>query len=370
MEHLIIKYINGEISKEELILLKEGLEDPKTIEQLKDYLELESSIQLSLNDIDPENIYRSLNLPLTPQTKVRRLSPKFRLIRYAAAIILLIGLATTLKFFLSPEITEFTPDATIITLKLDDGTIKEFDEEEAVISVDDFTSDPMVQATENATAIHYNEINVPYGKKATVKLSDNSQVILNSGSLFKYPSSFEKSGTRNVTLEGEAYFTVTKDAEKPFIVETGQMNVEVLGTEFNLSCFNDDNQTMAVLIEGSIRAQNTLNNASLTIKPGEAATLKDEYLTVGQVDIQKHTAWLHGDLLFIDDTFETVLKKLERHFNVAIINNNPSLNRVRYNGRFNTETITQILDAFKVNTDFEYSIENNQVIIKNQMPMK
>ncbi|MCQ0112008.1 FecR family protein [Zhouia amylolytica] len=370
MEHLIIKYINKEISEEELALLKEGLKNPEVKKQLKEYIDLESSIQLGLKNIDMERVYNSLDTQLSSEDNLEKRAARLSYLKYAAAITIIIALAASFQLFINRDINEFTPNATTITLKLEDGSIKEFDETEAIISVDDFVAGSEPKNSNNKTDIAYNEINVPYGKKATIKLSDNSQVILNSGSVFKYPTSFDGSDLRSVTLEGEAYFTVSKNAQKPFIVQTAEMDVEVLGTEFNVSCFKDDKQTLAILVEGSIKAKNTLSNTSVIVKPGQAATLKDKNLTVQPVDIQKYTAWLHGDLLFIDDTFETVLKKLERHFNVVIINNNPALNEVRYNGRFNTETLEQILEAFQVNTTFEYTLKNNQIIIKNETPMK
>lgn len=371
MEHIIIKYINKEISEEELEILKEGLKNPVIRKQLEDYLDLESSIQLSLKDIDLDRTYERLETGLQNNPKVKTLHPKRKFLKYAAAIVILIALGTTgVQLFFKPTATKFTPDQTTITLKLEDGSVQEFEEEELVISAGDYISEKNQVTPNTPTTISYNEINVPYGKKATIRLSDSSQVVLNSGSIFKYPSSFKNQDLREVSLEGEAYFSISKNASKPFIVQTKKMDVEVLGTEFNLSCFNDDNHTMAVLIEGSISARNVSNDRSVIIKPGQAAAVNNDSISVSKVDIQKHTAWLHGDLLFIDDTFETVLKKLERHYNVVIINNNPSLNLVRYNGRFNTETVEQVLEAFKINTSFEYKIEQNQIIIKNQVPMK
>ncbi|RAV27935.1 FecR family protein [Sinomicrobium soli] len=369
LEHLIIKYINKEISKEELASLKEGLRDPEVRRQLEDYLELEGAIQLGIRDIDPDKIYGQLEVLLTPEPGVRKIAVGRSFLKYAAAVVLLVALAASAALFLSPGEEQLPPD-NIITLRLEDGSVKKFDEEQPVISAADFAVPRHTQNTKKTASAGYNEINVPYGKRATIRLSDESQVVLNSGSVLKYPSAFDGTDLRKVLLEGEGYFIVTKNPGKPFVVETRGMHVKVLGTEFNLSCFNDDNQIEAVLVEGSISAESTISGTSVVVSPGEAAILRRETLSVRKVNIQKHTAWLHGDLLFMDDTFETVLKKLERHYNVEIVNEDPSLNEVHYNGRFDTETVEEVLEAFKVNTPLEYSVEKNKIIVKRQAPMK
>lgn len=156
-----------------------------------------------------------------------------------------------------------------------------------------------------------------YGETKQIMLPDSSEVWLNSGSTFQYPSTFKK-GTRHVSLEGEAYFSVKKDVSKPFIVSTNQLSVKVLGTEFNVKAYLDDNKTIATLNTGKIEV-NTVSDQSRILKPNEQLTYnnKTAHIDIAEVQANDISAWTNGQLFFTDASFTEILQTLERRFGVS-----------------------------------------------------
>ncbi|MBC9795432.1 FecR family protein [Sinomicrobium weinanense] len=367
MENLIVKYLNNEISPEELAELKEKLKDPGFKQLFEEYRKVNSLAELSIGNIKTDEKLKALEKAIGDRpNRVVRFSRQY--FRYAAVFILAIAVVSVLSLIFKKGGLPDGDRNPAITLKLEDGTVKKITDDKPVITVDTYTRtkdiNPETTKT-NKTTTPLNELSVPYGKRVRVKLPDGSEVSLNAGSKLKYPSTFKEKGQRNVYLEGEGYFSVIRNEKVPFVVHTPKMDIEVLGTKFNVSSFSNDDRTTAVLVEGSVAVRETVTRKSVVIKPGQAAIAEDNGISVKKVEVSKYVAWTRGELLFIDDTFEDILKKLERHYNVSITNKAPSLNQVRYSGRFDTESIDQVLEAFKINTDFEYYIEKNRIIIKN-----
>ncbi len=218
--------------------------------------------------------------------------------------------------------------------------------------------------SENKFETKYNELVVPYGKKFELRLSDNSHILLNSGSKLRYPTVFVSGVARTVYLEGEAYFSVEKDKESSFVVVTEDINIKVYGTQFNVSSYKNEKNTSTVLVEGSIGVYKEDREGleeSRDLVPGERAEILDGNLIVNRVNVEKYVAWTEGKLYFLDDKFELILKKLERQFNVTIENKIEELNDKRFTGTFTEETIDQIFKIFQEHTPFEYSMTDNMI---------
>ena len=215
----------------------------------------------------------------------------------------------------------------------------------------------------------YNTLTVPYGKRFDVLLSDGTEVTLNSGTSLKYPVQFLKAGNRQVFLDGEAFFNVAKDSVNPFIVHTNELNVRVLGTQFNLSSYPEDQYVNTTLVEGSVSVYNIQDafdssDASL-LKPGFKAEWNkfNKQILVEEADIAMHTDWLNGKIILRHVPFKNIVKKLERHYNVEITNHNLQLNEELFTARFDIETIDQVMETFNKTYPIEYSIINKQVTI-------
>jgi ferric-dicitrate binding protein FerR (iron transport regulator) len=142
-------------------------------------------------------------------------------------------------------------------------------------------------------------------------------VWLNSGSSLTYPVSFI-SNERKVSVTGEAYFEVAHDASRPFIVKNGSMDVQVLGTHFNVNAFKDDgNDTKVTLLEGSVK----INNGSATglLKPGQQAAVTKEIKIVNDVDLNLVMAWKNGYFEFDNASLQNVLKEVSRWYDVDVV---------------------------------------------------
>lgn len=216
-----------------------------------------------------------------------------------------------------------------------------------------------------------NILKVPYGKTFKVILSDGSSVELNSGSTLKYPSVFKENEPRTVFLEGEAFFNVSKASASSFIVNSNSSSVKVLGTQFNVSSYEEDDITEIVLVEGSVgvkisSASNETQDYSV-ISPSQMAAISktSANLKITNVNVDKYIAWKNGNLFFENDQFETIKKILERHYNVIIINHFTELNKFRYNGNFQNDSIEKILNTIKTHTNFSFERKGDTISINN-----
>ncbi|OYX27276.1 MAG: hypothetical protein B7Z06_04495 [Flavobacteriales bacterium 32-35-8] len=267
--------------------------------------------------------------------------------------------------------------APLITLELEDGSIKTLNEINSEI-ITDSKGKKVVTQKQNLLLysneggheeekLIYNKLTIPYGKKFQIVLSDGTHVFLNAGSSLRYPIKFLDKFDRDVYLDGEAFFEVKKDAEHPFTVITEKMNTRVLGTKFNVSSYKNEDNTSSVLVSGIINVYNASENynpnKAIIIKPGQRAHFQENNIDVEQVNILKYTSWTEGKLFFVEDRFDLILKKLERHFNVSINNTYTALNKEFLTGTFETESLSQILKTFQTYTPFNYTIKGTIITI-------
>jgi ferric-dicitrate binding protein FerR (iron transport regulator) len=234
-----------------------------------------------------------------------------------------------------------------------------------------------------------NEITINPGSRTKIQLPDGSQVWVNSGSHLKYDGNF-KGSTREVQLDGEAYFDVVKNASRPFIVHTSGIDIKVLGTAFNVKAYNSEPVIEATLIHGSIEVNNIRQPgaAKIMLKPHEKlvfnkyliADRKDQRAVIKpEVDsflivikpLRKNiadnditeTAWVYNKLKFEDETFADLAIKMERWYNLKITIEVEKLKNYRISGSFVNETVEQALKNLQFLMPFNYSIKNNEVKI-------
>jgi len=231
-------------------------------------------------------------------------------------------------------------------------------------------------ALQKNVRLHPNEISVLYGSKSKVTLPDGSTVNLNSGSILSYPASFDNA-TRNVTVQGEAYFEVKKDPSHPFYVKASGVTVRVLGTKFNVKSYPEEETVEMTLVTGKIElyaSNQKINekNRILALAPNEQAIFKVkksandsiESIKLNQhVDVIPIISWKDNRLMFKDDKFWDLAQKLERWYNVSIDIQDEKLKSMAFSGVFVKETIEQSLSALKLAAPFRYKMEKNQIII-------
>lgn len=210
------------------------------------------------------------------------------------------------------------------------------------------------------TPVFYQETRMTPGMIGSTVLPDGTKVWLNSSSYLKYPSLFS-GHTREVTLDGEAYFEVTPNAEKPFIVHSGNTSVKVLGTEFNMDAYSSNGFIATTLVNGSIeftyQNENNISN-SLLIEPDEQAYYdkKTSQTKIDEAYTPKDIAWKNGQIILRDTPLSEILWILSKRFNVEFIIKDPALYKHSYTGVFTNQQIERVLEHFKRSSGIRYKV--------------
>ncbi len=207
-----------------------------------------------------------------------------------------------------------------------------------------------------------NTIKVPAGQRVEVTLSDGTHVWLNARSEFSYPVSFN-GDKREVLLKGEAFFEVAKNRDKKFIVNTGRCEVEVLGTQFNVEAYNE-NEFSTALIQGSVKVTDKSQpNESVVLEPNNSVSLNNRKLTVTPITDFNPYSWKEGLITFKDIHFKDLMKKLEKNFGIRIMIDNHTLDNYACSGKFRiSDGIEQVLRALQQDAHFTFERESGTVI--------
>ena len=345
---LFDKYINNECTTEEITLLHKFL----------DSYQRGSHDVTSLGYDSKDAFKRKLWDKISKKThtkgqKKRRITP---LLRYAAILICIISAAQLLKWYTTPTNSKelFIEDQSItITNSKNEKQSLESNDNHTITNkqghVIAIQTGNQLSFKDNASIndIVYNEIYVPKGKTFTLVLSDGTVVHLNADTKLTFPSNFHPGKDREVFLNGEAYFEVVENKDAPFKVQTNDLKITVLGTQFLVNTYNQD--PFAVLTEGSVALQIADQPSPKTvIIPGQKATLKSQKFEIKQVNTANYLSWIHGELVFENEPFLEIIKKIERRYNVQIINTYEAYNNVEFRGKFDNESIIDMLETFKV----------------------
>ncbi|MCK0131885.1 FecR family protein [Flavobacteriaceae bacterium F08102] len=217
------------------------------------------------------------------------------------------------------------------------------------------------------TKLVYNTLTVPYGKQFELEFVDGTRAYLNSGTSIRYPEKFLKKSERKIFVTGEVFLNVYKDLSRPFIVNVNNLNVRVLGTSFNINAYPEDTKAEVVLVEGSVALYNEgdSNDIPTLLTPGYKAIFNKEnaIISTEQVRTSMYTSWMKGELVFRNMTFENIVKKLERHYDVKIISQKSDINKTIFNASFGNESLDVILRSLKRSYGINYSIKDNVIVI-------
>lgn len=374
---LIYKSIVKIITSEEQRVLDKWLADINNL-ALYNKIINKNNIQDKLsiyNQIETERIYKKLENKIIKHSKKEKTLKVFRVFKYASIILVLLGISYFFKNAYFSKQEPFVIPNEQITLQLENGSIKIINEEDSSQLVNSKGNIIGTQSgaqiaygnDSNTKNLVYNTLTVPYGKRFLILLSDGTTVNLNAGTSLKYPVKFLEGKNREVFLKGEAFFKVAKDEKHPFIVNSASLNIQVLGTQFNVSSYPEDTETDVVLTEGSVNLS-VVNNTKKTslLKPGfKASYNKNDTsdIMVNPVITSIYTSWINGELVFRNISFENILKKMERHYNITIINKNSELANEKFNASFRNEPIEKILEYFKITYNINYTINKNKITI-------
>ena len=209
----------------------------------------------------------------------------------------------------------------------------------------------------------YNTLTVPRCCEYHLVLADGTRVWLNSDSELRFPVDFVGE-ERRVFLKGEAYFQVAKNAEKPFRVEAGAIQIEALGTGFDVSAYREDGKWMTTLVDGSVRVSDLGSQQQSVLVPGEQARLQDGVLVTEKVNVSEIIGWKEGRFVFSDLPLEEIAHQLERWYDVEIDFQDVVVKYYRFTGvmkRYNQ--LSQLIELIEETTDVKFQVNGRQVTI-------
>ena len=282
----------------------------------------------------------------TPGGRTRMQSFPNRFMKYAALFILIAGAGL---WYLArnekpapvvhtdiPSANSIVPgrDGAILTLaggkqivldSLGNGVIARQNGSQVILQNGQLLYNPAERTT---TTVTYNTMSTPKGRQFNMMLPDGTRIWLNSASSVRYPTVFG-GAQREITISGEAYLEVAKDKTRPFIVKAAGMEVEVLGTHFNINAYNDEEAVAATLLEGSVRTSvlnGTAARNNIVLKPGQQARIKhavkgasEKIEVVDRVAIEKVMAWKNGLFNFEDASLQELMRQIARWYDIEIV---------------------------------------------------
>lgn len=380
IEELIIKFLNKSINKQEWDELNLWYEKNEHNQLLNDYIKINYLFDELMKEFNTERTKNNLLLKIK---KDKRLSFKFNLIKYAAAVVLFISTA----YFFIGKYTQGSPQEVtpiIVDTKINHGTDK------AILTLEDGSKVKLAKGEEfktkdvnsngeeiiydsideNKTELAYNYLTIPRGGQFRVLLSDGTQVWLNSETQLKYPKNFIKGQTREVELVyGEAYFDISPSSKHngdTFKVVNASQNIEVLGTEFNIKAYKDEAMIFTTLIEGKVTVN--VEGTNQILKPSEQSILdiKTSDIDVKLVDVYNEISWKEGIFTFEKMPLSDIVKVLSRWYDIDFVFESEAIKENKFNGSLKRNLkIEEILDAIKnFNKIKDYKIDDRTIIIK------
>jgi transmembrane sensor len=388
ISELIAKEKTSILSDSENATLKQWLsENPRNSEvykKLQDENFLESEIN-ELNAIDSHKAFIKVNRKIEYKpVKTFRLIPAY--MKYAAAIAVLVVCSYVVFHLVNNSQPANYAQSTILPgkqrailitannqqIQLDSSNTKQIiiNASANIVQTGSTLTYNKNDSINNSKAqLAYNTLITPLGGEYTLILSDGTKVMLNSGSKLKYPVVFAGI-TRQVELEGEAYFEVTKSQKSPFIVQANKVNVTVYGTVFNVMAYTSENQIQTTLIEGSIGV--SIHNSKVPIeqkiKPGQQLTYNTntESSETKEVDTDRYIAWTNGMFVFENEPIENILKVMSRWYNFEYEFKNENIKHQRFTisiGKY--DKVSKILDLISASSGLKFNAKENTIIVQS-----
>lgn len=257
-------------------------------------------------------------------------------------------------------------------LILSDGTVMNLGETTSVKQLSDnlvnirlAQTEIVYESQENPEQEVYNTFRTPRGGEYNLLLSDGTRVWLNARSELTYPVAFGKR-QRKVRLKGEAYFEVAKDTVKPFFVETGELQIKVLGTAFNITAYEDEVAVTTTLVTGGVQLLSEIGDLNILQPSQQAIYSKDVKQTeIRQVKTDIYTQWREGRFVFRDEPLGNIMRILSRWYDVEYEFSRPELAKCRFYGVIGRyENIYELLNQFEKTEKVHFFYEGKKVIVK------
>lgn len=381
---LIIRKLLGSITTEEEIKLNKWIDQSPANKRICEKLCSVESL------LDKKALYDSIDAKAAYYLFLKRIGYKrsikhyfLQYTKYAAAAIILLTIAIGTFFLMKPDNpTDIYSDlnktvnresrAILISDNGEEFKLASVNGSEEIVIIDSLTvtnTDNRIdysKITSDKTNV-YNTLVIPPGGEYAITLADGSTVHLNSASKLKYPVSFQDD-IREVTLEGEGYFTITKDSERPFIVYVEGMQIRQYGTVFNINTHSSD-KIEIVLVEGSIGITPP-NSGQSMVKPHQLAEYNKsrQSLQVKDVDIEPYISWHYGELIFENRSMKDIMNTLSLWYGIDIVIDNKDIETLHFTGKITRyDKIDYILRAMEKTVDIEFSIRNHKIHVNKSL---
>lgn len=404
IDKIIIRFLERTASEEEVLYLDKWIKDKENYRFFRQIAELWEKSQEDYSLFDKERAYNRLSVELNLRTRnldketrqVNNISDNLEnpnkgrrlllnVMKYVAAILFPVVLFLIL-FNSKEEIPESLADVSIVpggsraVLLMSDGAKVNLANDS--LHIQDTTTGVTISnnrkhieykgahnniVTGKKEKLKYNTIAVGRGGEYQLILSDGTKVWLNSESKLRYPVAFG-GDVRNVELEGEAYFSVSKDIKRPFKVKTEYGTVKVLGTSFNVMAYKNEDVFQATLVSGAVQLTEKSGN-SVKLKPGQQGIILkgDKKIKVREVDTDYYCSWTNDELLFENVTLDELMIKLGRWYDFEVFYQNKELRNLRFSGGIDKfadieNTIRLIEETNKV----KISIKKKIIIVRDR----
>lgn len=380
--NLIAKYISGEITADETARLTGWREESSEHEALFQKICNEENFKQHIRQstsFNPTSGWKEVEKRIR---KNNNKSKYLKILSYAAVIMLpIVFVGISMRFTPSPLSNEqmlmaqpILPGESKAILTLDNGQIIHIDKQAnnlleqmdgTNIQVDStMLNYQLAQKIEKEKKPVYNKVETPRGGEYALLLSDGTKVHLNAMSSLRFPVTFDK-GAREVELVGEAFFEVSKTGQ-PFLVNMNGMQVEVLGTTFNISAYpNEEYQT--TLVNGSVKV-NAETGESCILQPSQQASLTpgSNSIQVRTVDAEFYTSWVKGRIHFKDQRLEDIMKILSRWYDMEVIYANEKIKDIRFGCNVDRYTeITPFVQLLEKTEDVHVKVNGKTITFYN-----
>lgn len=353
IEDIIFRYSNKkELTEKERQFLEGWLAEPGNRKRYQEWKRLEAAVYANgkSKEVDVYAAWERLRKDIARKRYILRTLP------WAAAIALLIGCGAL--FLLqrgqqptAPVAQQIQEDLTgKIVLTLSDGRQVALSDslgslqEQNGTTIENGNQSLVYNPTDSTIAMVYNTIRIPRGAEYKLVLADGSQVWLNAESTITYPVAFQGE-TREVRLQGEAYFEIAKNKNQPFIVHTTQFDVQVTGTQFNVRAYPGEMES-ATLAEGGIQLEK--GGKTYTLKPGQQAYLEEEEVQVRKVNLESAIAWRYNAFSFEETPLEEIMNELARWYNIHVFYLNPKVKELHFTAWFRRNcTLQEVIDILE-----------------------
>ncbi len=375
---LITRFLKGTLNDAERVMLDKWLETPRNKKLFNEITEKQ-------NLIDQTNLLDKFKVSEAWDNIEQQIRPKRTIknwVTYAAAVLVPLVLFISV-YQLTDDVSkrkdyakvyEIKPGENKAVLTLHDGSTLEVANADTLINIrksgtsidlDSLAADYTANKNKLDKELRYNTMITSRGREFSLTLEDGTKVWLNAASQLRYPERF-LGNTREVYVQGEVYFEVAKDKNRPFYVHFDNRKVEVLGTAFNVRCYKDEEADAVTLIEGSVALKT--DQKSVILSPDEQAIISHstDELAVEPVNASIYAAWKDRKFVYNNSKLESILNDMARWYQLNVFYQNESMKFKRFSLSTNRyDSIEEMLEVLEATNKVKFEIFENNIVIKS-----